>query len=105
MCLIYWIIWVQVISLKRLLSTEGCRQNSPSIFKDIIQIEVDPPPSHPIFDKFIFDKMFYHVDLPPFPRIFDKNHDILGFEFTFSIILITGVQTEIHRVPWLGQIE
>ena len=26
-----------------------------SIFKDIIQIEVDPPPSHPIFDKFIFD--------------------------------------------------
>ena len=64
MCLIYWIIWVQVISLKRLLSTEGCRQNSPSIFKDIIQIEVDPPPSHPIFDKCIFDSVDY-VDLPP----------------------------------------
>ena len=30
-----------------------------------------------------------HVDLPLSPRIFDKNHDILGFELTFSIILIT----------------
>ena len=28
-----------------------------SIFKDIIQIEIDLPPSHPIFDKFIFDKV------------------------------------------------
>ena len=28
-----------------------------SIFKDIIQIEVDLPPFHPIFDKFIFDKV------------------------------------------------
>ena len=70
-----------------------------SIFKDIIQIEVDPPPSHPIFDKFIFDKVFIdHVDLPPSPRIFDKNRNILGFEFTFSIILIiflgSGVQSE-----------
>ena len=40
---------------------------------------------------------------------FDKNHDILGFEFTFSIIRITfigsGIQTERHWVPWLGQIE
>ena len=27
--------------------------------------------------------------LPNSPRIFDKNHDILGFAFTFSIILIT----------------
>ena len=50
-----------------------------------------------------------HVDLPPSLRIFDKNHENLGFEFTFSIILITfwgsGVQTERHRVSWLGQIE
>ena len=41
--------------------TEWIRGNLPqknnSIFKDIIQIEVDPPPSHPIFDKFIFDKV------------------------------------------------
>ena len=51
----------------------------------------------------------YDVDLPPSPRFFDKNYAILGFEFTFSIFLITfwesGVQTERHRVPWLGQIE
>ena len=26
-------------------------KNNNSIFADIIQIEVDPPPSHPIFDK------------------------------------------------------
>ena len=37
----------------------GAVKNPPSIFTDIIQIEVDPP---------------------PFPRIFDKNHEILGFE-------------------------
>ena len=37
-----------------------------SIFKDIIQIEVDPPPSHPIFDKFIFDKVLIMLtSLPP----------------------------------------
>ena len=32
----------------------GNLQKNPNIFKDIIQNEVDPPPSHPIFDKFIF---------------------------------------------------
>ena len=37
-----------------------------SIFKDIIQIEVDLPPSHPIFDKFIFDKVLIMLtSLPP----------------------------------------
>ena len=37
-----------------------------SIFKDIIQIKVDPPPSHPIFDKFIFDKVLLMLtSLPP----------------------------------------
>ena len=49
----------------------------------------------------------YYLPLPT--KFFDKNHDILGFEFTFTISLITfwgsGVQTERHRVPWLGQIE
>ena len=30
------------------------------------QIEVDPPPSHPIFDKFIFDKeLIMLTSLPP----------------------------------------
>ena len=28
---------------------KGCRQKTHSIFTDIIQIEVDPPSSHPIF--------------------------------------------------------
>ena len=37
-----------------------------SILKDIIQIEVDPPPSHPIFDKFIFDTVLIMLtSLPP----------------------------------------
>ena len=44
----------------------GNLQKTPSIFKDIIQIEVDPPPSHPIFDKFIFDKVLIMLtSLPP----------------------------------------
>ena len=54
-----------------------------SMFKDIIQIDVDLPPSHPIFDKFIFDKVLIVL-------LIDKNHDILGFEFTLSIILINN---------------
>ena len=37
-----------------------------SIFTDIIQIKVDPPPSTPIFDKFIFDKVLIMLtSLPP----------------------------------------
>ena len=37
-----------------------------SIFTDIIQIEVDPLPSHPIFDKFIFDTVLIMLtSLPP----------------------------------------
>ena len=31
--------------------TKGYSKKKHSIFKDIIQIEVDPPSSHPIFDK------------------------------------------------------
>ena len=30
-------------------------QKKKSIFKDIIQIKVDHPPSYPIFDKLFFD--------------------------------------------------
>ena len=42
------------------------KKNKNSIFKDIIQIEVGPPPSHPIFDKFIFDKVLIMLtSLPP----------------------------------------
>ena len=42
------------------------RNQKPNIFKDIIQIEVDLPPSHPIFDKFIFDIVLIMLtSLPP----------------------------------------
>ena len=35
-------------------------------FVDIIQIKVDLPPSYPIFDKFIFDKVLIMLtSLPP----------------------------------------
>ena len=50
-----------------------------SIFTDIVQIDGDPPPSYPIFDKFIFDTvliMLTSYSLPPL----EKNHEILGFE-------------------------
>ena len=44
----------------------GNVKKSHSIFKDIIEIEVDPPPSHPIFDKFIFDTVLIMLtSLPP----------------------------------------
>ena len=37
-----------------------------SIFVDIIQIKADLPPSYPIFDKFIFDKVLIMLtSLPP----------------------------------------
>ena len=44
-----------------------------------VQIEVDPPPSHPIFDKFIFDTVL--IMLTSLPTLeFNKNHEILGFK-------------------------
>ena len=50
------------------------------LFVDIIQIKADLPPFYPIFDKFIFDKVLIMLtSLPPL-KIFDKNHEILGFE-------------------------
>ena len=48
-----------------LLSTQRGNLHKKNI-KDIIQNEVDPPHSHPIFDKFIFDKVFIMLtSLPP----------------------------------------
>ena len=47
-------------------SNKGRCKKKDSIFKDIIQIEVALPPSHPIFDKFIFDKVLIMLtSLPP----------------------------------------
>ena len=46
--------------------SKGYSQKKNSIFKDIIQIGVDLPPSQPIFDKFIFDKVLIMLtSLPP----------------------------------------
>ena len=59
------------------LLLRGTPPKKNSLFKDIIQIEV--------FDKFIFYKVLDYVDLPPSPKIIDKNHEIL--------------------VHWLGQIK
>ena len=43
-----------------------------------------------MYDVVMLKGLFHdHVDIPPSPRIFDKNHEILDFEFTLSIILIT----------------
>ena len=44
----------------------GAVKKKPSIFTDIVQIDGDPPPSYPIFDKFIFDKVLPMLtSLPP----------------------------------------
>ena len=50
----------------------GNLQKNPRIFKDIIQIEVDLPPSHPIFDKNIFDKVLIMLTSPPPLEILTK---------------------------------
>ena len=51
-----------------------------SIFTDIVQIDGDPPPSYPIFDKFIFDKVLTMLtSLPPL-EFLTKSHELLGFE-------------------------
>ena len=49
--------YVKISNLEGLAAPLGVPSKKHNIFKDIIQIEVDPPPSHPIFDKFIFDKV------------------------------------------------
>ena len=54
-----------------------------SLFKDIVQIEVDPLPPTLILTN-LFLHSFDHVNIPPFPRIFDKNREILGFETSIA---------------------
>ena len=59
-------VYPYVIGCSKQLLLRGTPQKKNSIFKDIIQIEVDLPPSHPIFDKFIFDKVLIMLtSLPP----------------------------------------
>ena len=54
------------VCLPIIVSLGVISKKNPSIFKDIIQIEVGLPPSHPIFDKFIFYKVLIMLtSLPP----------------------------------------
>ena len=56
--------WICYIFQRQYL--RGAVQKKNSIFVDIIQIKVDLPPSYPIFDKFIFDKVLIMLtSLPP----------------------------------------
>ena len=44
----------------------GNLKKKNSIFTDIIQIDIAPPPSYPIFDKLFFDNMLIMLtSLPP----------------------------------------
>ena len=45
-----------------------------------------PPSLLPYFWQIYFWHSVDHVDLPPSPRIFDKNHEILGFETYIATI-------------------
>ena len=68
---------------------QGCRQKKNSIFTDIVQIDGDPPPSYPIFDKFIFDKLLTMLTSPPALEIWTKIMKLQAFKLTLSIIPIT----------------
>ena len=58
--------WLKMISKICLVVTS---KKNKSIFKDIIQIKVDHPPSYPIFDKLFFDK-FWLGGAPTLPTEF-----------------------------------
>ena len=47
----------------------GNLQKKKSVFKDIIQIKVDHPPTYPIFDKLFFDKFWVGI-APTLPTKF-----------------------------------
>ena len=50
----------------------GDVKKNNSIFTDIVQIDDDPPPSYPIFDKFILDKLLTMLTSPPPLEILTK---------------------------------
>ena len=55
-----------LVIILKLSNYLGVPSKKNSIFKDIIQTEVDLSPSYPIFDKFIFDKVLIMLtSLPP----------------------------------------
>ena len=76
----------------------GNLKKKNSIFTDIVQIEVDPPPSYPIFDKSIFDKVLITLtSLPPLQfltktcmfRLYKLHHLLSNLTITYYIIKIT----------------
>ena len=67
------------------LVLRGDVQKKHSIFTDIVQINVDPPPSYPIFDKFIFDTVLIMLtSLTPL-EFLTKIMKFLDLKLTFSI--------------------
>ena len=55
-----------LLKTQSIITLRGNLKKKNSIFVDIIQIKVDLPPSYPIFDKFIFDKVLIMLtSLPP----------------------------------------
>ena len=59
---------------------KGCRQKKPQYIYRHYPNWGWPPSLAPYFWQMYFWHGVDHVDLPPSPIIFDKNHEILGFE-------------------------
>ena len=69
-----------------LLLRDNVKKNS--IFKELIQIEVDPPPSYPIFDKFVYDTLLIMLtSLNPL-EFLTKIMKFKALKLKFSIIPI-----------------
>ncbi len=68
-----------------------------------------PPSLPPYFWQIYFWQSVDYVDLPPSPRIFDKNHEILGCETYIHYypyyFLRVRVETKRQGVPCLDQIK
>ena len=51
-----WLVKSKWLWQASIIWLRGYLQKKKSLFKDIIQIKFDHPPSYPIFDKLFFDK-------------------------------------------------
>ena len=69
-----------VLVLVGILDSKGCRQKKKQYIYRHCPNWWWPPSLLPYFWQIYFWQSVDHVDLPPSPRIFDKNHEILGFE-------------------------
>ena len=81
--------WFKKIFGSKKICLRGNLKKKNSIFVDIIQIKADLPPSYPIFDKFIFDKVLIMLtSLPPL-KFLTKLMKFLALKLTLSIIPTT----------------